>query len=515
MKRFDENGKEIAEKSVTDVLEELNGNVKQLARVNDVAAAAGTPVGGEGAPPVVEKGLTGAEQEEAYTDPLRKSFEALAKRVPREFAVLGTTKCLDDPYGYLRQKNADGTYVITNSQLEQIIVGVKMVNDGDGTLDAKMKAGAMPMGEWMAKSGSPQDAIENSLQKEVELGGFGQNSVVMKAALDSSSGAALIRTDLEPMLHECFLRMFPGVDMLPKIPANGLVHSFVQQTAPGTAAFVSETGSLSATESTGTYGVATSTNIAVIASQRSIGLKMQWASQQSGMNFGLGGNRNTELISAIRAISSKLQTAIFQGNQNSGASGATLDDEDGLYNANSLTGLRQQLKDAGYSITKSGSESHLDILRRAVGQLLNAGADLNSIILFLSVGAQIEIDKELEQFFTVPKGTENSPFPTNQGGAGLRMLQDILMRSKVIPSGAQAAGIGYYTLSSVVKEDLYLMDPEGIKLPYLGSPTPVILELPTGYDNRLANTFIPFIMMGMALYFKGFNRKVRINQTTV
>jgi hypothetical protein len=433
---------------------------------------------------------------------------------PREFGQLGVTKTLDDPYGFLRQKNADGSYRVSNGQLEQIIVGMKHVGDGDGSFAAKMKSGALPMSEWMARSGSPVDAIQSGLEKQLELGGFGQNNAVMKSALDSSSGGALIRTDLEPVLHEAFLRFFPAADRLASIPANGLVHTFIQQTAMGTAAFVSETGSLSATESTGTYGSTTSTNIAVIASQRSIGLKAQWASEQSGMNFGLGGNRNTEVMNAIRAIANKFQTALFQGNQNSGSSSSTLDDEDGLYDANSFTGYRQQLKSGSYSITKS-TETNIDLIRRAVGQLVNAGADLNSVLMFLSVGAQIEIDKELEQFFVINKGNEGGPFPGSQGSTGLRLIADILARPVVIPSGAQSAGIGYYTLSAAVKEDIYLLDPEGSKLPYLGSASPVILELPTGYDNRLANTFIPFMMKGLAIYYKGFNRKVRVPVTTV
>ena len=95
------------------------------------------------------------------------------------------------------------------------------------------------------------------------------------------------------------------------------------------------------------------------------------------------------------------------------------------------------------------------------------------------------------------------------------MLQDILLRSKMVPAGAQTAGIGYYTLSSVVREDLYLLDPDGVKLPYLGSPTPTILELPTGYNNALSNVFIPFCMMGLAVYVKEFNRKIRIARQVV
>ena len=448
-------------------------------------------------------------------DPLRKTFEGMAKRMPGDFSVLGATKTLDNPYGYLRAKNADGSYVVSTAQLEQILLGAKAFNDGEGAHSEKIAAGAMTMKDWMEGSGKG-DAIHNNLYNEVEKGMFGQNNAMMKSALDSSGGAALIRTDLEPMLHEIFLRVFPGLEAIPKIPSNGLLHSFVQQTAIGTASVVSEVGSLSATESTGTYGVATSSNIAVMASQRTVGLKMQYASRQSGMNFNLGGSQNTEVTSALRAIAKLAQTLIFQGNQNSGQTGGTLDDEVGLYNANGLTGLRQVLTSGSYSLTKAGGDTYIGILRRAVGQLINAGADLSSVIMFLSVGAQNAIDAELEQFYTVPKGTETGqPHTTNFGAAGLRMLQNIIANSKIVPAGGQSDGIGYYTSSAVVVEDVFVMDPEGVKIPYLGSPTPVILELPLGSNNILGNIFIPFWMAGLAVYAPAFNRKVRIPKQTV
>lgn len=504
-------------KELQESLDRLNATLQRGQEAAAVKSAAATDPGKgpDGQPLQVEKGITDRDQQEAFVDPLRKTFEGLAKMAPGDFAALGATKTLDNPYGYLRAKNADGSYVVTTGQLEQILLGAKAFNDGDGSHKEKMANGAMTLQDWMSKSGEP-NAIHNGLYAQTEKGSFGAQNTLMKAALDSSGGAALIRTDLEPILHEIFLRVFPGLEAIPKIPSNGLVHSFVQQTGIGTAAAVSEVGSLSATESTGTYGVSTSTNIAVLASQRTVGLKMQYASRQSGMNFNLGGSANTEVTSALRAIAKLAQTLLFQGNQNSGQSGGTLDDEVGLYGANGFTGLRQQLSSGSYSITKSVGETYIGVLRRAVGQLLNAGADLNSVIMFLSVGAQNAIDAELEQFYTVPKGTETDrPHTTNFGSAGLRMLQNIIANSKIVPAGAQGEGIGYYTLSTVVQEDVYVMDPEGVKMPYLGSPTPVILELPLGSNNILGNIFIPFWMTGLALYAPAFNRKVRILKQTV
>jgi hypothetical protein len=79
----------------------------------------------------------------------------------------------------------------------------------------------------------------------------------------------------------------------------------------------------------------------------------------------------------------------------------------------------------------------------------------------------------------------------------------------------QANGIGFYTFSAAPTEDIYLLDPNGSAFPYFGSPNPTILQLPLGYNNALANVFIPFQMIGLAIYVKNFNRKIRVPQATL
>lgn len=464
--------------------------------------------GEDGEGPIVEKGFRAQEADAAYVDPVRKSFERLAKAMPSTFGHLGVKAALDNPYAVLRAKNADGSYVMKNHELSALITATLGVNSED-----PIAAGALTIGEWASKSGNPEAAIEGAFEQAVQSKAFGENGNMVRKALDTTVGAALIRVDIEPLLREAFNRVFPAFDVFGKIPANGIKHTWNQITAPGTATLLGELGDFSGTATNNTYSQVQSTNIAVAASQREIGLKAQWASMQSGMNFNLGGSSNVEIMGALVAIANTMQAQIFQGNSTTGSK--TLDDEEGLTNTLGFDGLRQQLMSGSYSINK-GSDTYLTILRRAIGQLYDAGADMNEVCMFMSIGANNALDAELETFYQFLKTEAGQPTPTNFSAAGLSMLNGVMARVKPVPSGgAQANGIGYYTYSAAATEDIYIVDPNGIKLPYIGSPGPTILELPTGWGNHLSNTFVPFIMMGLAVYVKLFNRKVRIAKTTI
>lgn len=494
-------------KTVQESLAELTALLQKSAGAENVKSAANTPAPAAGTE-VESKGLTSKDFDEKYEDPMRKNFERLAKASPTNFGHVGAKSVLDDPYAFLRAKNADGSYKVKSADLDLMIKGMLAINAEDPTAH-----GAVRLDEWASKSGNPSGTIEGAFDQAYSAKAFGDMSGQVRKALDSSSGAALIRQDIDPLLREAFNRVFPAYDMFPKIPANGIKHTWNQITAPGTASLLGELGDFSGTASGNSYSQTQSTNIAVVASQREIGLKAQLASQQSGMAFNLGGQNNQEVMGALTAIANVIQGQIFQGNES--VSSKTVDDEDGATNALGFTGFRQQLKGASYSINKS-SDSYLTVLRRAIGQLFDAGADMNEVAVFCSIGANNALDAELEAFYKYVKAEAGAATPTNFSAAGLSMLNGILARIKPVPSGgAQANGIGYYTLSTVATEDMYVLDPNGTKLPYIGSPSPTILELPTGWGNHLSNTYVPFLMIGMAIYVKLFNRKIRLAKNTI
>jgi hypothetical protein len=99
---------------------------------------------------------------------------------------------------------------------------------------------------------------------------------------------------------------------------------------------------------------------------------------------------------------------------------------------------------------------------------------------------------------------------------GLITVSDYLSKFMNVPADSQGTGIGYYNLPGpIATEDIFILDTNGIAIPYLGSPNPVVLELPLGYNGVLANVYIIFMMNGLMVEIENFQRKLRIPKTTV
>lgn len=490
-------------KQLQDMLERLNNSVQQIGKNQQVTEAAETPVSSKAVAEVESKAVTGEEMKQNFVDPLRKNFEELAA-IGAGYAGFGSDAALADPYAVVRRKSAEGNFQINNAKLGGMIAALLQKNSG--------KEG-VPIGEWMNRSGQ-RAAIETNFESALSKGAFGENAGLVEKALSTAgnSGGPTIRTDIEPIMREAYLRSFPVAEQIASIPSNGLVHSYNVKTATGEAVTVGELGDLTGADADSTFVRKANANIAIIASRRAISLKLQYASQQSGMNFNLSGAENTEVMSAITAIARKNQALILQGNYSTAA--RTLDDEDGATDANGFDGLRTLLKTTG--ITKADDENFYDVIDRAVGQIMNAGGDVNSILGLMSVGAKRLLNAELLQFLRILKSESDSGgAPLNMVSTGILTVADTLAKMLAVPSSAQSQGTGYYTLSSVVKEDAFIVDPAGLALAYLGSPNPVVLELPVGFNNALSNVYIVFLMNGLVLYIDGFHRKIRINRQTV
>lgn len=324
-----------------DLLKKLNGNVEAINRGADVSKIAGqVPPAGD--PTGVESKVTPDEMRQRNIDPLRKNFEDLAEAGYRN---VGAASALDDPYSFIRRKSDDGNFQVNNARL-------------GGMIATLMQKGArkegMPLDQFMDRSGQRQ-AMEVNFEQALSKGVFGDAARDVEKALTSGggSGAPLIRTDLEPIMREAYLRQFPIADLIGSIPANGLVHTYTVKTATGDADTVAELGDLTGVNADSTFVRKANSNVAIIASRRAISLKLQYASRQSGMNFNLEGSENTEVMSAITAIARKNQSLICQGNYSTAS--RTADDEDGNYNVNDFDGLRTILRSTG--ITKADDAS--------------------------------------------------------------------------------------------------------------------------------------------------------------
>ena len=487
-------------------MEALSGTLAGGAAVSKAAGtqpdAATAPAGGE----TVAKSMKDERESGEQVPVVQKCFEELATVSKAAYGQLVSQPVLDDPHGFLRRKSAategrPSRYLISDGQL-------------GGMIETLLRKSAGKAGVPLANFGLMQSALEGALSE----GAFGDAGGLVSKALDSGAGSAgpLIRTDIEPLLREAYLRKFPALEVIPTIPSNGLTHSYNVRTADGSAVTVSEMGDLVAAgaDSQSTFSRKANANIAILASRRGISLKAQFAVAQSGMPYDLSGPDNLEVIGAMQAIARLDQKLMLQGNFSTAAK--TLNDEEGVTDGNGYDGLRTLLKGAGTSITK-GADTYLDAIDRAVGQIINAGGDVDNLLIQLSVGSRRAVNQEFQQVLRVTNQAPAGGFANNLSANGVVTVADIVSKFQNIPASAQAQGLGYYTLDggATFLEDINVIDPNGLRMAYLGSPTPVVLELPVGFNNQLSNVYIIFLMHGLVLYIDSFHRKVRVPRQTV
>jgi hypothetical protein len=350
--------------------------------------------------------------------------------------------------------------------------------------DGAAKGIGIPLNVWAASGGG-----------QATYSGLMSNPDISKA-LDSSSGSALIRQDLEPVLYEMFVREFPAYDRIPKEPANGLVHAYNQWTDFGDAQFMSELGTV--TDDQSTY-VRETTNIGILATRRGVSLKSQFAALQSGGGFN---PENLELQGGMRAISHKMQQTIFQGNAT--VSSGTAADEDGAYDPNGFTGLRQLLNTAravDVDPTAGTPESIRAAVDTALLESINAGQTTS--LIYMRPQERVTWDLQMDQNVMIVDRLANTSV-----GVNVTAVNTVLgpLNVNILPGDS----IGTYTRSAVDRADIYLIDERTISLPYLGSPGPTVLDIPIGISGQLTHLFIIFLMAGMALKVPIASNKVRV-----
>ena len=353
-------------------------------------------------------------------------------------------------------------------------------------LQAQKTDVGVPFGLWAASGGNPvQSAI--------------QSDALLTKALDSgsASGQALIRQDLEPIMYELFVRVFPAFDQFAKEPANGLVHAFNRMLSFGEAQFMSELGTV--TDDNSVYERDT-TPVAILATRRGISLREQFAAIQSGGGFN---PENLELSGGMLSIAHRMQKTIFQGNAT--YSGKNEDDEEGAYDANSFDGLRQILNTARAGTvdpTLGTPENIRAAIDLALLDAMNNGGRVNTIYL----RPQEQIAFDLQQDANVRYMTD---FARAQVGVNVESVNTIFgpLGLNVIPGDS----IGHYT-RSVDVADIYLLDSTTLSLPYLGSPGPTVLDIPVGISGQLTHLFIIFGMWGLAHKADIWSNKVRVVQ---
>ena len=364
------------------------------------------------------------------------------------------------------------------------------------TRQAAVRDSGIPLHVWLNTAGFSAQNAFNQLGSQLDPD--------IAKALDTGGATALIRQDLEPMLYEVFIRMFPAYDRFPKEPANGLLHAWNQITAYGDAKFMAELGTVS--DDTSTYE-RKNTNVAILATRRGISLKSQFAVMAGGMNYN---PEAIELQGGLRAMSHKMQKQIFGGNAT--VASGTADDEFGLYDANAFTGLRQLLTTNAHSFDPStfvssttatyATGAFRNQVDKALLHITQAGG-MPSII-WGHPQEKITFDEQQDtnvrlvgpNYVNIGVGTTAQSVNTYAGQ----------LPFAVVPGDSIAS----YHIGPTEYRDLYILDESSITLPYLGSPGPTVLEIPIGISGQLTHLYIVFMMNGLAVKVLPWSNKIRV-----
>jgi hypothetical protein len=364
---------------------------------------------------------------------------------------------------------------------------------------ARQHNAGIPLDLWLSAGG----------QGRVDGFGFlpGEVAPDVARAIDTSTAAALIRQDLEPVLYELFVREFPGFDRFRREPANGLTHTWQQTTSYGDAQFMGELGTV--TDDRSNY-VRQTTNIAIIATRRGVSLKSQFAVLAGGAGFN---PEQLEMTGGLRALAHRMQYQIFSGH--SSAPTGTANNELGLYDPNAFTGLRSitntsRVKNVDpinttpanvQDMRRAFNQASVEVMQQGGRTTMMWGSPLDKEVFDASQDKNVRYTNEL---VNIGVGVTTNVVNTVFGALPYGVLVGDAIGSyvpDVLPSGWATA------------RDVYLLDESGITMPYLGSEGPTVLDIPIGISGQLTHLFIIFGMWGLAVKAPTFQNKVRVRAT--
>jgi hypothetical protein len=326
-------------------------------------------------------------------------------------------------------------------------------------------------------------------------------------ALDSGTGSALIRQDLEPVMQELFVREFPAWDLLPKIPSNGLVHAYNQMTSFGDAQFMAELGTV--TDDRSTF-VRQTTNIAILATRRGVSLKGGFAIRAGGGGYD---PEQIEIQSGLRAIAHKMQKTIFQGNASD--SGGTASTEAGAYDPNGFDGLRRILDTSrAYNVDPITAPTAAGNVRAAIDaalmEALNAGGRVDRIFIRPQELEKFNLqqDQQVRYMGDIARasvGVNVQSVNTIMGPLGFTVVPGDSIGQYTHDAGS-ANGVD----NGDTVADIYFVDGQNVAVPYLGSPGPTVLDIPVGVSGQLVRLYIIFGMWGFMVRAPLYANKIRV-----
>jgi hypothetical protein len=328
------------------------------------------------------------------------------------------------------------------------------------------------------------------------------DAAVLKA-IDSLGAGPLIRQDLDPTVYELFVKNFPMWDMIEKIPSNGEVHAYNQQTAYGDAQFITESGSV--TDDANTY-VRSYAEMAILATRRGITLKALNAVRAGGVAYD---PETREIAGGLRALAHRAQAAIFRYQQVDSTS-TTPTAPNGLYNSNAFNGLRWTLNNnspgantTSVSVTSAPAVGITPVtkgIRLAANQVIDAGGEPNMIVC--SVSSKEFLVDEMLPLVRVANTVEVVP--------GLTVPKVVAGESELPIITVPGDSIGTILAGGHTYQDMYVLDSNMLAWAYLGGPGPTTLEIPVGTDGTLRKLYIPFMMGGLVQFAPLFMARAQL-----
>jgi hypothetical protein len=346
-------------------------------------------------------------------------------------------------------------------------------------LEAGSGEGAgIPFAQW---------AAPNDLNKMME-------DPTVRKLLDTASGNVLIRQDLEPLIYAAFVRRFPAFARVDKVPANGLVHTFQRVDARPTASYIAETANVP--DSASTYTRAT-TNIAVLALRVGTSLKETLAIAAGGMAWNA---EQMEITFGIESIAARAQQTLLQGNSSVPSGGA---DNDGPYDGNAFDGVRRTVPAGG--IRELGPDTILEGFNQT--DFLSANQGASGSVVYIHAADNVQFTNELQPFRRFVDSERVDVVPGLPRVTGIQLANSGLVPVVPVPGSDWAA---YDRGDGVSVRDAFILDESVVAMPYLGSDTPTVIELPLGVTGSLTKLYILVWMGGLAVRVPNFISKLRI-----
>lgn len=329
------------------------------------------------------------------------------------------------------------------------------------------------------------------------LGEGGRDNQLSKF-IDTVSGNVLIRQDLEPLIYAAFVRRFPAFARVPKIPANGLTHTFQRVDARPAVTYIAETATVPDSQAQYTRG---QSNISVLAVRVGTSLKQSLSVAAGGMPWN---TEQQEIMFGIESFAAQTQQTFLQGNATIPAGAA---DDDGPYDALAFDGLRRTVPTANER--DIGTDTVLEGFNQADLLVVNLGGTVSAILI--SATDNVQFTNELQPFRRFTDSERVDVVPGLPRVAAVNLAGSGQVPVIPVPGADWAAYVNNDVGAGATGRDAFLLDESALAMPYLGSETPTVIELPLGVTGALTKLYILVCFYGLAVRVPNFTSKLFIS----